>query len=477
MTLPQDSASRDTEATLALLYKAIARMPENVDAMIGLAGTHLQAGQLREASDWCARALALEQSERVMRMQAAIVETLIKHALDEVVKGRMDRALDTLARTPGAHAPLYRELLLTAAAWFDAARGMAPEPDTVRLSLPVWGADYISATASGLLRTLLAPGNLPALGRKRKVRLEITTTARDRAALEAEPVLAALGQSAAIDYFILPDAVVAATAPRDFSYWVMSAGHHASMARACHARSAISFLTADMLLSDGSLEAAQRLLEDGFEAVLVRALEAERGALAPEGPRPADPLSLSGRDLVDHGLARLGLDRADAIPDGCRALTPCTFAVSGGYAAYGFHFLPLLISAELARRPFVRDLLTVDTRIVRLALGDRGPGGRVKVVADPAEIAVASTLTTARGNVETTVPDANTLGRWGASWCFEPADAAYFDWCLGHRVVFPFSGATVDPQPGARERAAIGDVISAFRHHAARRLAERTARG
>lgn len=477
MTLPQDSAPRDTEATLALLYQAIARMPENVDAMIGLAGTHLQAGQLSEASDWCARALAREQSERVLRMQAAIGETLIKHALDEVIKGRVDRALAMLAGTPGTQAPLYRDLLLTAAAWFDAARGLMPEPDTVRLSLPVWGADYVRATASGLLRTLLAPGNLPALARNRMIRLEITTTARDRAALDAEPVIAALRQVAAIDYFILPDAVVATPPPREFPYWVMSAGHHASMARACHARTAISFLTADMLLSDGSLEAAQRLLDDGFEAVLVRALEAERGALAPDGPQPADPLSLSGSDLVDHGLARLGLDRNESLPDGCRALTPCTFAVPGGYVAYGFHFLPLLISAELARRPCVRDMLTVDTRIVRLALGDLGPAGRVKIVADPAEIAVASTLTTARGDLETTVPDANKLGRWGASWCFESADAAYFDWCLGHRVVFPFSGATVDPQPSARERATVGDVISAYRHHAARRLMERAAPG
>jgi hypothetical protein len=130
-----------------------------------------------------------------------------------------------------------------------------------------------------------------------------------------------------------------------------------------------------------------------------------------------------------------------------------------------------MISAELARRPSVRDLLTVDTRIVRLSLGDLAPQGRVKIVTDPDEIAVASTLSTSRGEQKSGAPSVSALGKWGASWCFEPADAAYFEWCFGHRVVFPFSGARIAP-PDARERATTAEVVAAFRQHAARRFAE-----
>jgi len=470
----QTPTPQSPEATLALLYTALARMPENVDVLVGLAGTHLSIGQIEEASDWCARALAIEPSARVTRIQTAIGEAAVKRALDDVIDGRMDRAIAALAHAPGDTAQRYHALLATAAAWFDAARGLESELDCVRLSLPVWGDAYVEAAASGLLRTLLAPGNLPALARKRKVRLEITTTARDRDAFEARPIMAALRRHAAIDYFIIPEAIAATPLPRDFAYWIMSAGHHASMERACRAGTAVSFFTADMLLSDGSLEAAQRRLDRGVQAVLVRALEVERGAVAPGDTKPADPLALTGRDLVDLGLARLGLDRAKTFPEGCRALTPCTFAVEGGYVAYGFHFLPLLVSAELARQPCVRDLLTVDTRIVRLALGDASPGGRVEIVTDPSEIAIVSTLDTARGELQKAVLSINKLGRWGASWCFEPADAAYFDWCLRHRVVFPFSGAEIAAEPSAAERASIGDLVNGYRHHAALRLATKT---
>src|SRR5689334_9686249 len=115
------SAPQNTEATLAMLYKAIARMPGNVDAMVGLAGTHLQAEQLSEAADWCMRAFALEQSQRVARMQAAVGDAFVKRALREMIEGRMDDAMETLAKAPGRTARRYRDLLLTATQWFKEA--------------------------------------------------------------------------------------------------------------------------------------------------------------------------------------------------------------------------------------------------------------------------------------------------------------------------------------------------------------------
>lgn len=474
MTAPASAAGQqDTETTLALLYKAIARMPDNVDAMFGLAGTYMRIGQLEEAADWCARASAVERSPRLDHLRSAIEDAFIKRALYEVIDGRMAAAVQTLARpadVPGATARRYRELFLTASAWFEDAARLSPETDAIRLSVPVWGRDYVSAASSGLLASLLAPGNLPALARRKGVRLEITTTVTGQAMLEAEPVLAALRRHAAVDYFAIPDSIVSAPPPPDFSYWVMSAAHYASMERARHARSAISFLTADTLLSDGSLEAAQKLLDGGMKAVLASALEVDHAAVAPSDRRPGEPLSLAGSDLVHHGLTRLGLSPADTIPNGCKVLTPSSFAVNGGYVAYSFHFLPLMIAAELTTREFMRDLLTVDTRTVRIALGDTAPAGCVKIITEPSEIAIASSLSGSRGAQKPGVPSSDALGRWAAWWCFAPADIPYFEWCFRHRIVYPFKGATIDPQPSALERATTADVLTAFRHHAARRL-------
>jgi hypothetical protein len=473
LTSPTSAAQPDAEATFALLYKAIARTPDNVDAMIGLAGTHLRVGQLAEALDWCARASAIEHSPRIDRLRLAVDDALVKRALHEVIDARMAAAIQTLARSAemaGGTARRYRELLLTASAWFEDATHLGPETEAIRLSLPVWGADYVSAASSGLLASLLAPGNLPALARRKAVRIEITTTATGQAMLEAEPVMAAVRRLAAVDYFTIPDSIASPPPRPDFSYWVMSAAHYASIERARRARSAISFLTADMLLSDGSLGAAQRLLDGGMKAVLVSALEVDRMAVAPDSRRSGEPLSLAGSDLVDHGLAGLGLHATEPLPDGCRVLTPSSFAVKGGYAAYKFHFLPLMIAAELASREFACDLLTVDTRTVRLALGDAEPEGRVKIVTDPSEIAIASTLAASRGDRKSEAPNSDALGRWAASWCFAPADIRYFEWCFRHRIVYPFSGATIDPRPCEAESAAVASALAAFRHHAAGRF-------
>jgi Tetratricopeptide repeat len=466
--------SADPQATIAMLRRALERMPGNADAMIGLAGMHLRLGMLDAAADWCDRASAASPGAAIGRVRAAIGEAYVNRGLREVIDGRLGDAIATLSRatdlTGDAAARLYRDLFLQATSWFDDAARLAPEGAAIRLSLPVWGAGYVAAATSGLLRSLLAPGNLPSLAATRTVRLEITTSAEGRALLESAPVLAALRRHAAIDYFIIPDHVLARPAPPGFTYWVMSVAHHASTARARSTGSSVSFLTADMLMSDGSLRAAQRLVDDGAQAVLVSALEADHAALVGDADEGA--LALAPGELVRHGLARLGVA---AGPAPVRALTSSSFAIDGGVATYGFHFLPLLVSPALLRRDVAFDLLSVDTRFVRLALGDDVPAGRVKVVCDAGEIAVVSTLRAAPEAAAPPAQDAEALGRWAAGWCFAPADIAWFEWCFGHRIVHRLGGAAADAGPGELERATVAGVLGAYRRHAALRLAERRA--
>ena len=69
-----------------------------------------------------------------------------------------------VALTESQDARFYRDLLGQAAAWSHEAARLAAETDTIRMSLPVWGADYVAATTSGLLRTLLAPRQPSGIG-------------------------------------------------------------------------------------------------------------------------------------------------------------------------------------------------------------------------------------------------------------------------------------------------------------------------
>ncbi len=465
-----------------MLRQALERMPGNVDAMVGLAGMHLQSGAFNEAADWCARALVLKPGHAPAHsVRRAVGDALIKRGLHKVIDGQADAAIDTMSRaialTEFRDARFYRDLLVLAAAWSREAAHLPIEAGSIRLSLPVWGADYVAATTSGLLRTLLAPGNLPALAQGRTVRLEIATSERDRAKLERAPVVAALRQHAAIDFFAIPDHLVGHPAPPDFSYWLMSAAHMATAERARRSGAGASFLTADMMLADGSLAAARRMMDERAQAVLTSALEVEHGDLAGAADDDSGrPLLLDAGAMVRHALARLRAEiPLNERPGPLQISSSASFVVDGGLAFRGFHFLPLMVSPALLGREFAFDYLTVDTRFIRLALGDLPPEGRVAVVTNAREIAVVSTLRSSRAVPRPSRLDGEQLGRWAANWCFTAADIAYFEWCFSHRVVYQDDPVREASGAGDAEREAASAVLRAYRRHACERVGNKPA--
>jgi hypothetical protein len=443
---------------------------------------HLQSGALEEAADWCTRAQALKPGHApVHSVRRAVGDALIKRGIQSVIDGQAGAAIDTMSRavvlTDSHDARFYRDLLLLAGAWSRDAARLAVETATIRLSLPVWGEDYVAATTSGLLRTLLAPGNLPALAQGRTVRLEITTSERDRATLERAPVVAALRKHAAVEFFAIPEHLVGHPAPQDFSYWLMSAAHMATAERARRSGAGASFLTADMMLADGSLAAAQRMLDDGAQAVLTSALEVEQGSFVGEADdNDGRPLSLDSGAMVRHALARLraGIPQNER-PGPLLISSLASFVVDGGLVFRGFHFLPLMVSPALLAGVFAFDYLTVDTRFIRLALGDLPPEGRVEVVTRAREIAVVSTMRSSRAVPQPSRLDGEQLGRWAANWCFTPADIAYFEWCFSHRVVYQDDPASEASGAGDAERAMVSAILGAYRRHACERVGNKPA--
>jgi hypothetical protein len=480
---PSASAARDPRATIAMLRAALDRMPGNADAMVGLAGLHMQLGMLEDAAVWCAKAVAAASDPAAaLRVRDAVADAYIKRSTRAVIDGRFDGAIAILSRgaalTECRAVALYGELFALARRWFEQATHLPRQPGAIRLSIPVWGETYATAVCQNLLRSLLAPGNVPALAKEAAVTIELSTRESDRRTLEASPVLAALRQHAEIAFFVIPDHLTASDAPCDFAYWVMSAAHYGSAERARRSGGSVSFLTADMVLADGSLRAARRFIADGASAVLVRALEVDREVLQRRGGEGA-ALQLSPDELV-----RLALDEIRTkLPKDWNGrsgmpleVASCAWLpIDGGIAVHGFHFLPLLVAPALIGRPFDFDLLTVDTRFMRLALGEAPPDGRIKTVDDAAEIAVVSTMRTGAEPPPPQTLRPDRLGRWAAGWCFDPADAGYFEWCFGRRTVYRPGRTDAVPGPSAAERAAVASVLSVFGREAASYLVERQA--
>jgi Tetratricopeptide repeat len=479
---PAGSPVHDPHATIAMLREALDRMPGNADAMVGLAGVHLQLGLLEDAAAWCAKAItATPEPSAALRVRAAIGDAFVKRCTRAAIDGHLDSAISVLSHaadlTESRSAALHRDLFALAHRWFEDAAQLPREPGSVRVSIPVWGDAYVAAVCDNLLRSLLAPGNVPALAAEVGVKIEFSTRERDRRILEDSPIVAALRQHAVISFFNIPDHLTAGDAPRDFAYWVMSVAHYGSAERARRSGGGVSFLTADMVLADGSLRAARRFIADGASAVLVRALEVNNEVLRRHAGVDA-AMKLAPDELVRLALAEIetklpkGWGSAAGMP--LEVASCAWFPVDGGIAVHGFHFLPLLLSPEIIGRPFAFDLLTVDTRFMRLALGHAPPDGRIKTVDDAAEIAVVSTMRAGPKAPPLALRPAR-LARWAAGWCFSPADAGYFDWCFRRRTVYRPGRADAAPAPTADEHAAVASVLGAFAAKTASYLLERQA--
>jgi hypothetical protein len=121
-------------------------------------------------------------------------------------------------------------------------------------------------------------------------------------------------------------------------------------------------------------------------------------------------------------------------------------------------------------------MLTADTRFVRLALGEAAPEGRIKVIDDATEIAIVSTIRAGRSAPGARLLKCERLGCWAASWCFTPADAAYFDWCFRHRTIYRPGRTDAAPPPAVQERETVSAVLQAYiaaaKGYLVRRIAE-----
>lgn len=182
---------------------------------------------------------------------------------------------------------------------------MVGEARPFYFSVVVWGARYRRYLVDLLLRSLLAPGNIPALKPTRNSKFLVATPRADWNALQSEPVFRRL--TTFVEPVWLEIAPPAGDEPKMLT---MSRGHELIATQAFRDAAYGVYLTPDLILSDGSVAALERHVEAGRRVVLAVAIrfaqEAMLSALEREGYMdPSSSLAIGSRPLMRLALAHL----------------------------------------------------------------------------------------------------------------------------------------------------------------------------
>jgi len=182
--------------------------------------------------------------------------------------------------------------------------------DSISLQRPfyfvvvLWGERFRDYFLEYCLPSLLAPGNIPALDRRRGSKFLIATRPDDWAAMTATPIFRRLAEYVEPVYIEIPPCP-----PEKSGCQHMGVGHSLATEIAYRDKAYAVMVTPDLMLSDGTMARVQELAQAGKQAVLVAALrfgeEPFLGNLEAAGAIPRDsrrdsgsPLSISGRAMV-----------------------------------------------------------------------------------------------------------------------------------------------------------------------------------
>ena len=168
-----------------------------------------------------------------------------------------------------------------------------------------WGEVHRRYFLDLLLASLLSPNNIPVLNPARKSKFLIVTTRKDWEALQLEPLFLQMQRYVEPVWFEM-----AFPHERESKMLVMSQGHKQVTMRAFADRAYGIFVTPDLVLSDGSVAAMERLAEAGKKVVLSVAIRFAQETLLAEMERegylkPGQPLVLPARDLMRMALQHL----------------------------------------------------------------------------------------------------------------------------------------------------------------------------
>lgn len=298
-------------------------------------------------------------------------------------KGMLDAAVDAYSedarRYPESPAPLYFDLLSHVQRQVREIERFKPRcaPSGRRaallISVPVWGENYIASMGNFLIRTLLAPDNLPAVARDREVFVEFSTRTSDATALSTSRAFQDLEKIVHARIVRYPDHLFRGhRGVPDFNYRLFGAMHHMAILRARALGGIdVAMLCADHVLSDGTFTVIESHLRAGQKMVVSAGMRINRQKWLPVllndlNAVPAQKyLSFRPRQLVDYALNYMHpvterlIASKNTKPFGGLPF-PLYFAKPDGVVAHSFVLHPIVVTADLVAREINYDFNTVD---------------------------------------------------------------------------------------------------------------------
>ena len=366
----------------------------------------------------------LGENDRFIEMEHAIEEALSCYPMvlpiqrqafeSRLTAGRIDKArehldkLATFGRPPEEQEEFHRYSLLcgwmgetlrqtvpaVAADYAKEDRRKDGKPPLV-IAVAVWGESYVKGFLDYYLRTMAAPGNLPALAEAFEVRFALVTTASGREQIQRSGVEGRMTGIARFDYFLMPDDLVAKTSHAYntvFIYRLYIMAMHVAIAYAQEIDAGITFSIPDAIVADGSFGyVAKMAMADSIEGVFAQApTVAETGLLADVDrmtPAAGEPIVLSARDLMALGANHLHPNLT------LRLLSPSNTDFSDsksilywwtpeGLVAHTFHWHPVYVSAARLARYRVFRYVSIDAILPQLLFPEPKDRDAIHLVTD-----------------------------------------------------------------------------------------------
>jgi hypothetical protein len=256
----------------------------------------------------------------------------------------------------------------------------------------VWGQRFVDKFMDYCLPSLLAPGNIPALARKRKVVHSIVTTEADRDRIVAHPVFARLRGLAEVVFTCFPQEFLERREKSGYNFYhFYGLLDHQSVFMASALKADLYLLPIDCVYSRDCLRNFSSYLERDADCCSVGSIEAVeselRAWLDVEIRRRANVLDLPGGELVQAAAAHpdryfRSLTMRPDNTEFCAHPRELVWPSADGLAIHSIFMHPLAVSARLMSRPFHAQHENVDFALLpRLLQGD----GRMKVIEDASE--------------------------------------------------------------------------------------------
>jgi hypothetical protein len=256
----------------------------------------------------------------------------------------------------------------------------------------VWGQRFVDKFMDYCLPSLLAPGNIPALARKRKVVHSIVTTEADRDRIVAHPAFARLRGLAEVVFTCFPQEFLERREQSGYNFYhFYGLLDHQSVFMASALKADLYLLPIDCVYSRDCLRNFSSYLErdaDCCSVGSIEAIESElRAWLDVETRRRANVLDLPSRELVQAASEHpdryfRSLTMRPDNTEFCAHPRELVWPLADGLAIHSIFMHPLAVSARLLSRPFHAQHENVDFALLpRLLQGD----GRLKVIADASE--------------------------------------------------------------------------------------------